>query len=169
MGELADLHHFVPGDNIKNYCHALGRFATGITVITAIGPDGPSAITANSFASVSLDPPLILWSPDKKSRRHDIFVQAQHFVVHVLSSQQRHICDGFVKSANAFDGLDTALNEFEIPVIQNCLAEFHCQQYKTIDAGDHTIILGQVLRAGHRAGEALVYANGGYQEISAAL
>jgi len=94
MAELAELHHFVPGDNIKNYCNALGRFATGITVITAIGPDGPSAIIANSFASVSLDPPLILWSPDKKSRRHDIFVQAQHFVVHVLSAQQRHICDG---------------------------------------------------------------------------
>ena len=86
-----DVQSFRPSDNLKDYRHALGRFATGITVVTATGPDGPVAITVNSFASVSLDPALILWSADKKSRRHDMFAGAEHFVVHVLAASQRHI------------------------------------------------------------------------------
>ncbi len=166
MGDVIDMRSFKPSDNLKNYRNALGRFATGIAVVTAIGPeDGPTAITINSFASVSLNPALILWSPDKNSRRHDTFVNAEHFVVHVLAAEQRYICDGFVKSAYAFDDVPHLYNEYGVPVIEDCLAVFQCRQYATHDAGDHTIVLGEVHRASHRPGEALVFANGAFREI----
>ena len=168
IGTPMDLHRFKPNENVKDYRSALGRFATGITVVTALSPNGPVAITVNSFASVSLNPALILWSPDKSSKRHDTFVRAEHFVVHVLAAEQRQVCEAFVRSAFAFDAIDTCLNEHGIPIIEGCLAVFECRKFTDIDAGDHTILLGQVENAGHRPGEALVFANGAYREIPAA-
>lgn len=159
---------FSPSVNPKAYRNALGRFATGITVITTYGPNGPSAITVNSFASVSLDPALVLWSPDKKSKRHDIFVNAEYFAVHVLAAHQRGICDGFVKSAFAFEGVETVSNEQNVPIIKGCLAVFECKKFAQHDAGDHTILIGEVLGARHRCGEALVFANGAYGIMPAA-
>ena len=156
---------FNPHENVSHYRRALSRFATGIAVVTASGPDGPTAITVNSFASVSLDPPLILWSPDKASRRHDVFAQATHFAVHIMAAHQRDICQGFVKSAFAFDTVETVMNASGVPVIQNCLAVFECRQHAAIDAGDHTILIGEVLSASEQPGEALIYANGAYGKV----
>lgn len=157
---------FKPSDNLRNYRSALGRFATGIAVVTAQGQSGPVAITINSFTSVSLDPALILWTPDKKSKRHDIFVNAKHFVVHVMAAQQRHISDHFTKSAQTFDAVPIELNVYGVPLIEGCLAVFQCRRYATHDAGDHTLILGEVYEASHSPGEALVFAHGAYREIS---
>ena len=78
---------------------ALGRFATGVTIVTCNGPDGPMGITANSFASLSLDPPLVLWSPAKSSRRYEAFVNATEFAIHVASYDQLDLCRDFAKSA----------------------------------------------------------------------
>ena len=168
MSGFMDMHRFKPNENIKDYRSALGRFATGITVVTTVGPNGPIAITVNSFASVSLTPALILWSPDKNSKRHDVFVGAGNFVVHVLAADQREICEAFVRSAFAFDKVATQPNEKGIPIISGCLAVFECRKFAAFDAGDHTILLGEVEKASHRPGEALVYANGAYQEMPAA-
>ena len=71
---------------------ALGRFATGVTVVTVAGPDGPTGMTVNSFTSVSLDPPLLLWCPARSSSRHDAFARAQAFAVHVLGAEQLDLC-----------------------------------------------------------------------------
>lgn len=168
MGDVIQMNRFAPHENLKNYRSALSRFATGVAVVTASGPNGPVAITINSFASVSLDPALILWSPDKNSNRHDVFVSADHFVVHILAAHQREICDLFVKTATAFDQIETEANEHGVPIIQDCLAVFECRKFESVDAGDHTILLGEVLKASHRSGEALVFANGAFSKMPAA-
>ena len=84
----------------------LGRYATGVTVITAMHGEHPVGITVNSFASLSLDPALILWSPAKSSTRHQVFVDADAFNVHILSIEQKSVCDAFTKDMHGFDGLE---------------------------------------------------------------
>lgn len=157
-----------PRNNPHAYRKALGRFATGITVITTMTPDGPVGITINSFSSVSLDPALILWSLGKTSNRHDTFQSAKHFAVHVLDADQRDVCDAFVQSTNGFDGVEISINPQGVPLITGCLAVFECEQYSCHNAGDHTIILGEVHRAQERGGTALVFANGGYATLALA-
>ena len=83
---------FVPGaDNHRAFRNALGSFTTGVTVVTAMTSDGPIGMTVNSFASVSLDPPLVLWSPAKSSSRYGAFTGARHFAIHVLGADQDHL------------------------------------------------------------------------------
>ena len=159
---------FTPQEDTRAYRTALGRFTTGIAVVTALTKDGPIGITVNSFASVSLDPALVLWSPDKKSSRHDPFVEADAFVIHILSADQRKISEGFVRSRSAFEDLDVVVNEVGVPVIQNCLAVFECKKAAAHDAGDHTILVGEVYRACEKEGEALLYASGAYRSLPAA-
>ena len=97
---------FVPDHtNARAFRDALGNFATGVTVVTINTPDGPQGVTANSFASLSLAPPLVLWSPGKFSRRHDMFAQAPYFSVHVLAEDQKDLADRFTKGGAQFDGL----------------------------------------------------------------
>ena len=103
---------FVPGpDTLHDFRAALGRFATGVTVVTCQTELGPLGITANSFASVSLDPPLVLWSPAKSSSRYPAFLEAEHFAVHVLESGQRDLCRQFTKSGLDFSGLEVTEGE----------------------------------------------------------
>ncbi len=165
ISESMDVRTFKPSEDAKGYRSALGRFATGITVITTSSLEGPVAITANSFSSVSLEPALVLWCPDKSSSRHKLFVEAKSFAIHVLTSDQQSLCNAFVKSARAFGGVDYDLNAQNVPIIEGCLATFECQKFAAHDAGDHTILIGEVLRASHRPGEALVFANGMYRKL----
>ncbi|PIB25644.1 flavin oxidoreductase [Amylibacter kogurei] len=144
-------------ENTRLLRNAFGRFATGVTVITCDGVDGPVGITANSFSSVSLDPALVLWAPAKSSRRFAYFSAAQHYAIHILDVEQADICNGFVKSAHAFDGLDYIVNAHNVPLIENCLARFECTRVNNYDGGDHEIILGQVTNAEMRDGDALAF------------
>ncbi|MEQ5871538.1 flavin reductase family protein [Sagittula sp. NFXS13] len=144
-------HIFDPADaDPRAFRDALGRFATGVCVVTCATPDGPLGITANSFASVSLDPPLVLWSPAKQSFRHPMFVQAKRFAIHVMGMDQEAICNGFTKSGDAFDHCDLTYDAHGTPLIENCLSRFECTQEAAHDAGDHTIIVGHVTRVGIR-------------------
>lgn len=153
----------IPGpETARAFRDALGTFATGVTVITTRTPQGPLGITANSFASVSLDPPLVLWSPAKSARRHDAFVEAETFAVHVLGAEQAAIGNAFVRDGAAFQGLEVANLDTGTPLIAGCLACFECRRFATHDAGDHTIILGEVLAIETREGEPLVFARGRY-------
>lgn len=157
---------FAPEADATRYRAALGRFTTGIAVITALTAEGPVGITANSFASVSLDPALVMWSPDKRSSRHDAFTAAKAFIIHVLSSHQKPVCDAFARRKDAFDEVPHRLNCDGIPLIQGCLATFECHHYATHDAGDHTIILGKVHTAMEHAGDSLIFANGVFSTCS---
>jgi len=93
---------FIPdGQNHRLLRDAFGRFATGVTIVTAQSADGPVAITANSFTSVSLDPPLVLWTIDKSSRRFEHFVKATHFAIHVLAANQEDLCWRIARAADS--------------------------------------------------------------------
>jgi len=140
-------HSFTPGpDTTRALRSAYGRFATGVTVVTATADRGPIGITANSFTSVSLDPPLLLWCPAKSSRRHDAFLSASRFALHVMGTKQDQITWAFANSAEAFDLCDWDLSEHGVPLIAGCPARFECTIRDRIDAGDHTVIIAHVNR-----------------------
>ncbi|EKE45792.1 nitrilotriacetate monooxygenase [Oceaniovalibus guishaninsula JLT2003] len=148
-----------PGRSLRD---ALGRFATGVTVVTCAVPGGPLGITANSFASVSLDPPLVLWCPAKMSSRYDPFVEAAHFAIHVMGAEQRALSQRFVREGQAFDGLNWRLADDGTPLIEGTLARFHCATQAVHDAGDHAIVVGRVLNADYRDGPPLIFSAGRY-------
>lgn len=155
---------FLPGpDTMRALRGAFGRFATGVTVVTVGSARGPVGITANSFASVSLDPPLLLWCAAKASRRHDAFAAAQHFALHVMGTGQDGVTWGFANAAEAFDHCDWALSDRGVPLIAGCPARFECTARDRIDAGDHTVLIGHVDRVTTEPGtEARVFSGGDY-------
>jgi flavin reductase (DIM6/NTAB) family NADH-FMN oxidoreductase RutF len=162
---LLDVNAFDPTQDARAFRDALGAYATGVTVVTVPSADGPIGITANSFASVSLDPPLVLWSPAKSSKRFNYFTGAKHFAIHVLDAHQKQLCDGFTKNKSAFDGFDVSMNENNVPLIEGCLARFECSLHAEHDAGDHTIIIGQVTRAQSRDGLPLLFQSGRFVSL----
>lgn len=156
-----DAHAFVPNsETLRDYRNALGQFATGVTVVTCMTENGPMGMTANSFSSVSLEPCLVLWSPSKTSSRYEHFLNARQYAIHVLSSDQAELCMAFAKQADAFDKCDHIMNAHNVPLIENCLARFECTQYAVHDAGDHSIILGQVNYVTCTQGAPLIFAQG---------
>lgn len=159
---------FSPGpETTRAFRDALGRFATGVTVVTAFSEqDGPVGMTANSFSSVSLDPPLILWCAAKSSRRFQYFDAAPRFAVHVLRAEQASVGSAFARNADAFAETEWRLNEHGVPLLDGCLARFECAQAAAHDAGDHVIFIGRVERARVGDGEPLVFFAGGFSQLA---
>jgi flavin reductase (DIM6/NTAB) family NADH-FMN oxidoreductase RutF len=154
---------FTPGpETVRDFRHALGTFATGVTVVTAMGEAGPVGITANSFASVSLDPPLVLWSPARASRRFPVFEEAAHFAIHILDARQEALAHHFVRHGHGPDDLRWATGAEGVPVLPECLARFDCAAWASYDGGDHAILVGRVLHAVVRPGRPLVFLGGAY-------
>ena len=141
---------------------ALGQFGTGVTVVTCHTQAGPMGITANSFSSLSLDPPLVLWSPAKASGRYDAFYNAQYFAIHILAADQAEICMRFARSGQFPEGLAWSEGEGGTPLIDGCLSRFECQKFAAHDAGDHTIIIGHVTRLCRNSGAPLLFHSGKY-------
>lgn len=138
---------FIPAqDTQREMRNALGLFATGVTVVTCQTPRGPLGITVNSFTSVSMDPPLILWCPAKKSARHDALASSHRFALHVMGEHQDDVTRAFAGSGEAFDTCDWQASEHDVPLIAGCPARFECHIRDRIDAGDHTVIIGHVDR-----------------------
>ncbi len=153
---------FVPDEsNTRLLRDAFGRFATGVTIVTAATQTGVAAITANSFSSVSLTPPLVLWSPDKNSRRFSFFENATDYAIHVLADDQDDLCWAVAKDAFALNDQNLNVNAEGVPVIENCLARFECTKTAVYEGGDHVIMLGQVMRAEMREeGDPLAFFKG---------
>lgn len=144
---LADEMTFHPATaEARALREALGRFATGVTVITTQGEAGPIGMTANSFSSVSLEPPLVLWSAARASARHAIFAGARHWSVHVLGAEQLETCLRFTRGGAQFDGLAHGSTAEGTPVIPGVAARFDCEAHALHEAGDHTVMIGRVLR-----------------------
>jgi len=163
MPSVQEQGSFMPDrDNARIFRNALGRFSTGITVITINTPDGPMGFTANSFSSVSLDPPMVLWSLARSSNRFAPFATAKDYSIHVLSAAQVDLCKRFTRAGAGFDDIDVTYNDAGVPLIENCLARFECRQYATYDGGDHVIIVGRVEEAHMREGEPLLFSSGEY-------
>jgi flavin reductase (DIM6/NTAB) family NADH-FMN oxidoreductase RutF len=159
---------FIPGpDNQRALRDALGCFATGVTVVTCRDAQGPLAMTANSFAGVSLDPAIVLWSPALTSARHDSFVAAEHFVIHIMSTAQKDLCTHFALNGRGFDDVAWSENAQGVPVLPDCVARFTCTRFATHPGGDHTVILGKVTEAARSDGAApLVFAQGTYGRVA---
>lgn len=130
----------------KAFRAALGTFATGVTVITTVGRNGePIGLTANSFNSVSLDPPLVLWSLAKKAFSLQDFMAAPHWAVHVLSAEQEGISNQFARAGqDKFLGAATETSAHGVPLLQNCAARFECTATFQYEGGDHIIFVGEV-------------------------
>lgn len=131
-------------ENTRALRDAFGCFGTGVTIITAKTANGPLAMTANSFSSISLDPALVLWSPARSSKRHDAFVTAEQFCIHILSQHQLELAQHFATNGTGFDSIDWAESPSGAPTLNGCLAEFHCDTYAVHPAGDHSLVLGKV-------------------------
>ena len=116
-------------DKTRQFRNALGSFATGVTIITARSPDGVDVgVTANSFNSVSLDPPMILWSIAKTSTSFDVFMAAEHFAVHILSSEQEGLSGRFAKSnTDKFSGLTVERGPGGVPLTSRMRRPFRVQ------------------------------------------
>lgn len=154
-------HTFTPGpETERGFRDALGRFATGVTVITTQSAIGPLGITANSFASVSLEPPLVLWSPAKKSRRFRSFAETQYYAIHILAVEQASVAQRFSRDGTDFDGLAWHPGEHGVPLIADCPACFECTPAGRMDGGDHVVLLGRVVRCHSRDGRPLVFSQG---------
>jgi len=167
-GGRTKMETFTPGpENAHAFRASLGRFATGVTVVTTMTDQGPLGMTVNSFASVSLDPPLVLWSPAKASLRTVHFTQAEHYAIHVLAHDQADLCQRFARDGDRFDGLDWTPCDLGRPLIEGCIARFECQTTAVHDGGDHYIILGQVTRATTREGTPLLFSRGKFGRFTA--
>ena len=159
---------FVPQADERAFRDALGRFASGVTIVTARGAQGgPVGMTANSFASVSLDPPLVLWSVDRASHRFPVFAEAPAFAIHVLAEHQRDTALAFARDARAFDGHPWWPNAQGVPVLDDTLARFECRTHAVHDGGDHAIVVGYVERAKLADGAPLVWSDGDFGRFTA--
>ncbi len=158
---------FTPGpETTRALRDALGCYGTGVTVVTASSPDGPVAITANSFASVSLNPPMVLWCPAKTSTRYEAFMAAQHYAIHIMAEGQLATAQAFARDGADFSHADWTEDANGIPILTKSLARFDCRLVAQHDAGDHTIILGEVETVLHRQGQGLMFKRGQFGDFA---
>lgn len=148
----------------RRFRDAMRRFATGVTIITARDAnDVPVGLTANSFNSVSLTPPLVLWSLNKLSRSLPVFMQAQHYAVSVLCSDQMNLAARFASPIeDRFSGIDWHSLSTGSPLFEGCVAWFECSSVHRYEGGDHIIFVGEVLNFGHSDRAPLLYSGGAY-------
>lgn len=146
-----------------DFRHVMGHYATGVTVVTTIDESGtPHGLTVNSFASLSLDPPLVLWSLRGNSASLPVFRGARHFAINILSSQQEQVSRDFARSIDRFAtvGWDEGLEC--LPLIRDSLGWVECALHSELPGGDHSLFVGRVLRARATQRSPLLYWRGAY-------
>lgn len=144
--------------------NVLGSFVTGVTVVTTVDADGRyQGVTANSFSSVSLDPPLVLWSQATRARSYPAFRDADHFVVNILAEHQRDMSQRFATAGvDKFDGIATQPRAGGVPALLECCAWIECRKVATYPGGDHVVYLGEVLDMERTGRRPLAFAQGKY-------
>jgi flavin reductase (DIM6/NTAB) family NADH-FMN oxidoreductase RutF len=154
----------------RDFRTALGSYATGVTIITAAGADGkPAGLTCNSFTSVSLNPPLVLWSLVIYSQSMSVFQNASHFAVNVLGASQQALAAQFaVSTADKFAGVKWSAGLGNAPVLAGSVANFQCRTADRYYGGDHVIFLGAVEAYAYNSDEPLLFARGGYGRFTQA-
>ena len=146
---------------------ALGTFVTGVTIVTTYDGEGrPTGLTANSFNSVSLDPPMVLWSLSLGSRNLPVFRNAKAWAVHVLAADQQSLSNRFAsRGADKFGDLDCGDGPEGAPRLQGCAARFGCTAKFEYEGGDHAIFLGEVVDFERTSAEPLIYHGGRYGRV----
>lgn len=157
-----------PSTDLRSYRQALGSFATGITVVTTLRDNGePVGLTANSFTSVSLEPPLVLWSLARKSPSLGVFEACRHYAINVLSSHQaEHSVRFATPRPDKFAGLDWHPSAEGVPLLEGVTVHLVCENHQRIEAGDHIIFLARVLRYDMRPSDPLIYCRGNYLDAA---
>ncbi|MCH2191645.1 MAG: flavin reductase family protein [Gammaproteobacteria bacterium] len=148
---------------------AFGQFATGVTVVTTVDERGnPIGLTANSFASVSLDPALVSWCVDKSSTRFKEFAEAEFYTISVLTDEQKDLSNLFASRSwddTVFDDVEWQAGLNQVPQLPGCMARFHCKTEHVYEGGDHLIIVGSVLEYETDEGSPLLFVQGDYQTL----
>jgi flavin reductase (DIM6/NTAB) family NADH-FMN oxidoreductase RutF len=147
------------GPRFRDLRRALGAFPTGVTVVTARPAPGRAVgVTINSFSSVSLEPPLVLWCLAQSAPSRPSFLGASHFAIHVLAQDQEHVSRRFcARLEDRFDGLTLAAGLGGAPLLDGVAARFECALRETYTVGDHTIFIGEIERYTHTARPPLVF------------
>lgn len=156
-------------ENPREIRNLLGQFATGVTVITTRSKQGRKVgMTANSFSSLSLDPPLILWSLSKTAPSLSDFVEAEHFAIHMLAQEHHFLSGHFAKaSVDKFAGIAHRDSDVGVPILEDVLATLVCRNVTQYEGGDHLIFIGQIEQYQQRQGEPLVFHAGKYRVAAA--
>ncbi|WP_077035048.1 flavin reductase [Pelomonas sp. KK5] len=143
---------------------AFGSFATGVTIVTTAGPGAVDVgLTANSFSSVSLDPPMVLWSLARSAASLEAFRSCGHFAVHILSAEQEALSTRFAsKGIDRFEALAVERGPGGIPLLPGCMARFACRLAYQYEGGDHVIFVGEIVEFSHSARKPLVFHGGRY-------
>jgi flavin reductase (DIM6/NTAB) family NADH-FMN oxidoreductase RutF len=163
-----DALHYQAGSDPRTLRDALGCFATGVTVVTTLDEAGqPVGLTANSFSSVSLDPPLILFCLARSSSNLARFQRAEHFAINVLHIGQQPMSGAFARSsAERFDGVAWETWDTGAPILSGSLASFECATHQVVEAGDHLVFIGRVTRARFEPRrDPLLYFRGRYRRL----
>ena len=147
---------------------ALGQFATGVCLVTVDDPElGPLATTVNSFSSVSLDPPLVLWSIQNSSDHLAVYTECQHFGIGILSSEQGALSSQYAqRGGHSVQAEHFTTGPQGEPKLIDALAHFPCAAYGVHPGGDHQIIVGEVLQFESREAAPLIFYSGGYRALS---
>ncbi len=147
---------------------ALGRFASGVTIVTTTDADGNHhGITVSAFCSVSLAPPLVLICVEKTAGSHDALVQSNVFIINILNHTQAMLSDRFASQIiDKFDGIDFNTGLEGIPVLTDCLVNLECRRHNSYDGGDHTIFIGEVENVRIQDGRPLAYFHGNYRMLT---
>ncbi len=150
--------------DFKGLRQALGQFATGVTIVTTAGPaNEPVGITANSFSSVSLEPPLVLWSLATSALSRQAFESAKYFCVHVLAAAQEELSERFgSRGKNKFGGLQWTPGLGSVPLLEEFVARFQCRMTSQYPVGDHIVFVGEVLRFDKTEMRPLIFHGGDY-------
>ena len=144
----------------------MGRFATGVAVITTFADGAPHGMTVNSLTSVSLAPPLLLVCLNNGARSTEAVAAAGRFVVNVLSRRQQAVALRFAEQgADHFAGLELEYGDHSVPVVPNALAHLECDVDRLVEAGDHVIVLGAVLEVCAREGDPLGFYGGRFSDV----
>ena len=151
-------------DHISSFRRALGTFATGVAIVTTVSPSGePTGLTVSSFNSVSLDPPLVLWSLSRRSGNLSIYHEASHFAVNVLAADQVALSSRFAAPGpNRFADLATEAGIGGVPLLPDVAACFQCRTEFRYEGGDHMIFVGRVEAFAHSDRTPLVFCRGAY-------
>ncbi|MFO1311818.1 MAG: flavin reductase [Burkholderiales bacterium] len=152
-----------PAQDARAFRRCLGQFATGLTVVTTRSGDTHCGLTVNSFASLSLDPPLVLFCIDRRSGSLPTFLEATHFAVNILGSRQIHLSRHFANpSVEKFSNVPWRMGRTGVPILADVVAHLECRRVATHDGGDHVIVVGHVEHYARYEGEALLFVQGRY-------
>jgi flavin reductase (DIM6/NTAB) family NADH-FMN oxidoreductase RutF len=164
---LSDTDDLIPHIDQRLFRETMGRFVTGVAVASTLDRDGaPVGVTVNSFTSVSINPPMVLFCLDRKASTLPAFVDSRHFAVNVLAADQVDLCDRFARRPGDWQGIRLETWETGAPVIADCVAAVDCTLAHLHDGGDHRILLGRVMRLGRlRDVEPLVYHRGAFAHL----